>query len=97
MGNPDTPTPRHIVDKLVEAVQNPRTHRYSNSRGIPGLRKACAAYYARRFNVAVNPETEEIVTIGSKEGLANLAQTITSPGAIKIGRASGRERVCRTR
>src|SRR3546814_4820291 len=78
MGNPDTPTPRHIVDKLVEAVQNPRTHRYSNSRGIPGLRRACAAYYARRFNVTVDPESEVIVTIGSKEGLANLAQTIRS-------------------
>jgi alanine-synthesizing transaminase len=82
MGNPDTPTPQHIVDKLVEAVQNPRTHRYSNSRGIPGLRRACAGYYARRFNVEVDPETEVIVTIGSKEGLANLAQSITSPGDI---------------
>src|SRR5579863_1659541 len=80
MGNPDMPTPRHIVEKLVETVQNPRTHRYSNSRGIPGLRKAIAAYYARRFNVDLDPETEVIVTLGSKEGLANLAQAITSPG-----------------
>ncbi len=80
MGNPDSPTPKHIVDKLVEAVQNPRTHRYSNSRGIPGLRKAIAGYYERRFGVTLNPETEVIATLGSKEGLANLAQAITSPG-----------------
>ena len=73
MGNPDGPTPPHIVAKLVEAVQNPRTHGYSVSRGIPGLRRACAAYYARRFDVALDPEREVIVTLGSKEGLANLA------------------------
>ncbi len=82
MGNPDSPTPRHIVDKLVEAVQNPRTHRYSNSRGIPGLRRALAGYYDRRFSVSLDPEREVVVTIGSKEGLANLAQAITSPGDI---------------
>ena len=82
MGNPDTPTPRHIVDKLVEAVQDPKTHRYSNSRGIPGLRRALAAYYRRRFEVELDPEREVVVTIGSKEGLANLAQAITSPGDI---------------
>ncbi|MEO8560056.1 MAG: LL-diaminopimelate aminotransferase [Rhodospirillales bacterium] len=82
MGNPDLGTPPHIVAKLVEAVQDPRTHRYSNSRGIPGLRRAIAAYYKRRFNVDVDPESEAIVTIGSKEGLANLAQAITSPGDI---------------
>ena len=82
MGNPDAPTPQHIVDKLVEAVQNPKTHRYSNSRGIPGLRKAQAAYYERRFGVSLDPEREVIATIGSKEGLANLAQAITSPGDI---------------
>ena len=82
MGNPDSPTPRHIVDKLVEAVQNPRTHRYSTSRGIPGLRRALAAYYDRRFNVSLDPENEMIVTLGSKEGLANLAQAISSPGDI---------------
>lgn len=80
MGNPDSPTPRHIVEKLAEAVQNPRTHRYSNSKGIPGLRKALAGYYARRFGVELDPESEVVVTIGSKEGLANLAQAITSPG-----------------
>ena len=80
MGNPDTPTPRHIVDKLIEVVQNPRTHRYSNSKGIPGLRRALAGYYQRRFDVELDPETEVVVTIGSKEGLANLAQAITSPG-----------------
>jgi alanine-synthesizing transaminase len=80
MGNPDSPTPPHIVAKLVEAVQNPKTHGYSTSRGIAGLRRAQAAYYARRFNVELDPETEIIVTLGSKEGLANLAQAITAPG-----------------
>lgn len=80
MGNPDQPTPQHIVDKLVEAVQNPRAHRYSVSRGIPGLRRAHAAYYERRFGVTLDPESDVIVTLGSKEGLANLAQAITSPG-----------------
>ncbi|MEI6987299.1 MAG: LL-diaminopimelate aminotransferase [Rhodospirillaceae bacterium] len=82
MGNPDQPTPAHIVEKLVEAVQDPKTHRYSNSRGIPGLRRAVSAYYQRRFNVAIDSESEAIVTIGSKEGLANLAQAITSPGDV---------------
>ncbi len=82
MGNPDQPTPRHIVDKMIEAVEDPRTHRYSASRGIPGLRKAFAAYYARRFNVNIDPDTEAIVTLGSKEGLANLASAITSPGDV---------------
>jgi alanine-synthesizing transaminase len=80
MGNPDLPTPLHIVEKLVETVQDPRTHRYSNSRGIPGLRKALAGYYKTRFGVTLDPESEAIVTIGSKEGLANLAQAITGPG-----------------
>lgn len=80
MGNPDLPTPPHIVEKLVETVQDPRTHRYSNSRGIPGLRRALAGYYQKRFGVTLDPETEAIVTIGSKEGLANLAQAITGPG-----------------
>ncbi|MEQ8192846.1 MAG: aminotransferase class I/II-fold pyridoxal phosphate-dependent enzyme, partial [Rhodospirillales bacterium] len=82
MGNPDSPTPQHIVEKLVEVVRDPRTHRYSASRGIPGLRRAIAAYYARRFGVDIDPETETIVTLGSKEGLANLAQAITSPGDV---------------
>ena len=82
MGNPDTPAPAHVVDKLVETVRDPRTHRYSNSRGIPGLRKANAAYYERRFEVDVDPETETIVTLGSKEGLANLTAAITSPGDV---------------
>jgi alanine-synthesizing transaminase len=80
MGNPDSPTPPHIVAKLVEAVQDPRTHRYSMSKGIPGLRKALAGYYARRFGVKLDPETEIVATLGSKEGLANLAQAISSPG-----------------
>jgi alanine-synthesizing transaminase len=80
MGNPDQPTPPHIVQKLIETVQDPRTHRYSASKGIPGLRRALAGYYARRFGVHLNPETEVIATLGSKEGLANLAHAITSPG-----------------
>ncbi|NNE83650.1 MAG: LL-diaminopimelate aminotransferase [Alphaproteobacteria bacterium] len=82
MGNPDLPTPPHIVEKLVETVRNPKTHRYSNSRGIPGLRRALCGYYERRFNVSLDPEREAIVTIGSKEGLANLAQAITGPGDV---------------
>jgi alanine-synthesizing transaminase len=80
MGNPDSPTPPHIVAKLIEAVQDPRTHRYSVSKGIPGLRRALAAYYRRRFDVALDPETEVVATLGSKEGLANLAAAITTPG-----------------
>ncbi len=80
MGNPDAPTPSHIVDKLIETVRNPRTHRYSTSRGIPGLRRALAGYYERRFGVRLDPEREVCVTLGSKEGLANLAQAITAPG-----------------
>jgi alanine-synthesizing transaminase len=80
MGNPDRATPPHIVEKLTEAVRDPKTHRYSTSRGIPGLRRALAAYYARRFGVALDPESEVCVTLGSKEGLANLAQAITAPG-----------------
>jgi alanine-synthesizing transaminase len=82
MGNPDQPTPEPIVEKLIEAVRNPKTHRYSTSRGIPGLRRAQAAYYARRFGVKLDPETEIIATLGSKEGLANLAQAITAPGDV---------------
>jgi alanine-synthesizing transaminase len=80
MGNPDSPTPPHIVAKLVEAVQDPRTHRYSTSKGIPGLRRALANYYARRFGVSLDSESEVVVTLGSKEGLANLANAIASPG-----------------
>ena len=82
MGNPDLPTPPHIVQKLVEAVQDSKTHRYSQSRGIPGLRKAISCYYEQRFKVEVDPETETIVTLGSKEGLANLSSAITSPGDV---------------
>lgn len=84
MGNPDMPTPPHIVAKLTEAVQDPRSHRYSSSRGIPGLRRAVAAYYDRRFGVRIDPEREAIVTLGSKEGLANLAQAITAPGDVVL-------------
>ena len=82
MGNPDSGTPAHIVEKLIESAQDPRAHRYSTSRGIPGLRRAVAAYYDRRFGVEIDPESETIVTLGSKEGLANLASAITAPGDI---------------
>ena len=82
MGNPDMPTPEHIRHKLKETVEKPGTGRYSTSKGINGLRKAQAAYYKRRFDVNLDPENEVIVTLGSKEGLANLAQAITSPGDI---------------
>ena len=84
MGNPDAPPPDHVIDKLTEAARNPRAHGYSNSRGIPGLRKALAGYYQRRFGVELDPEREAIVTLGSKEGLANLAQAITSPGDVLL-------------
>ncbi len=82
MGNPDMDTPSHIVGKLIETVQRPRTHRYSASKGIPGLRKAQASYYERRFGVTVDPETEVVATLGSKEGLANLAAAISAPGDV---------------
>ncbi|WP_249689512.1 LL-diaminopimelate aminotransferase [Stappia sp. WLB 29] len=84
MGNPDLPTPKHIVDKLTETVQNPRTHRYSASKGIPGLRRAQAAYYERRFGVKLNPETQVVATLGSKEGFANMAQAISAPGDVVL-------------
>jgi alanine-synthesizing transaminase len=84
MGNPDSATPQHIVDKLAESVADPRNHRYSTSRGIPGLRRAQAAYYDRRFGVDIDPETETIVTLGSKEGFANLAQAISAPGDVIV-------------
>ena len=84
MGNPDLPTPKAIVDKLVEVVRDPRTHRYSSSRGIPGLRRAQANYYARRFGVKLNPDTQIVATLGSKEGFANMAQAITAPGDVII-------------
>lgn len=84
MGNPDLPTPQGIIDKLCEAVQDPRTHRYSSSKGIPGLRKAQANYYARRFGVKLNPDTQVVATLGSKEGFANMAQAITAPGDVVL-------------
>ncbi len=84
MGNPDLPTPDHIVDKLKETVKDPRTHRYSTSKGIPGLRKAQASYYGRRFGVKLNPDTQVVATLGSKEGFANMAQAITAPGDVVL-------------
>jgi alanine-synthesizing transaminase len=84
MGNPDGPPPAHVVQKLVETLNNPRVHGYSTSRGIPGLRRAQAGYYQRRFGVELNPETEVVVTLGSKEGLANLAQAVVGPGDVVV-------------
>ena len=84
MGNPDMPTPKHIRDKLKEVTDKPGTGRYSMSKGVPGLRKAQAKYYQKRFGVKLNPDSEVIVTLGSKEGLANLAQAISTPGDIII-------------
>ncbi len=84
MGNPDLPPPDHVIAKLVEVAQKPDAHGYSASRGIPGLRKAQANYYARRFGVEVDPETEVVVTMGSKEGLASLATAITAPGDVVL-------------
>jgi alanine-synthesizing transaminase len=84
MGNPDLPTPPHIVEKLTEVVQDPRTHRYSASKGIQGLRKAQAAYYGRRFGVKLDPDTQVVATLGSKEGFANMAQAITAPGDVVL-------------
>jgi alanine-synthesizing transaminase len=82
MGNPDLAPAPHIIDKLKEAASDPRAHRYSASQGIPALRKALARYYARRFDVSLNPDREVCVTLGSKEGLANLAQAVTAPGDV---------------
>jgi alanine-synthesizing transaminase len=82
MGNPDMPTPSHIVEKLVETVRDPRTNRYSASKGIGGLRRAQAKYYERRFGVKLDPETQVVATLGSKEGFANMAQAITAPGDV---------------
>ena len=84
MGNPDMPTPKHIVDKLIETARDPKAGRYSASKGISGLRKAMAGYYERRFGVKLNPDTEVIATLGSKEGFANLAQALTAPGDVIV-------------
>jgi alanine-synthesizing transaminase len=84
MGNPDMPTPKHIVDKLVETARDPKAGRYSASKGIQGLRKAMAGYYGRRFGVKLDPDREVIATLGSKEGFANLAQALTAPGDVII-------------
>ncbi|SED04693.1 alanine-synthesizing transaminase [Rhizobiales bacterium GAS188] len=84
MGNPDLPAPRHVVEKLVETAGRPRTDRYSASKGIPGLRRAQAGYYERRFGVKLNPDTQVVATLGSKEGFANMAQAITGPGDVVL-------------
>ncbi|TVV73859.1 LL-diaminopimelate aminotransferase [Sphingomonas solaris] len=84
MGNPDLPPPQHVIDKLCEVAQKPSAHGYSASKGIPGLRRAQANYYGTRFGVDVDPDHEVVVTLGSKEGLANLAQAITAPGDVVL-------------
>jgi len=84
MGNPDLPAPPHVLEKLKETLGKPRTDRYSSSKGIPGLRKAQAAYYGRRFGVKLNPDTQIVTTLGSKEGFANVAQAITAPGDVVL-------------
>jgi alanine-synthesizing transaminase len=84
MGNPDLPAPQHVIDKLVETAGKPRTDRYSASKGIAGLRRAQAGYYARRFGVKLNPDTQVVATLGSKEGFANMAQAITAPGDVVL-------------
>ncbi len=82
MGNPDLPAPAHVIEKMKETLGKPRTDRYSASKGIAGLRRAQAGYYARRFGVKLNPETQVVTTLGSKEGFANVAQAITAPGDV---------------
>src|ERR1700730_9971270 len=84
MGNPDLPAPAHVIEKLKETIGKPRTDRYSSSKGIPGLRRAQAGYYARRFGVKLNPETQIVATLGSKEGFANVAQAIAAPGDVVL-------------
>ena len=84
MGNPDMPTPKHIVDKMIETARDPKAGRYSASKGIIGLRRAMAGYYDRRYGVKLNPDTEVIATLGSKEGFANLANALTAPGDVII-------------
>jgi alanine-synthesizing transaminase len=84
MGNPDLPTPKHIVDKLIEAAKNPRNHRYSLSRGIPKLRQAICAWYKRKYDVDLDPDTEAIATIGAKEGISHLMLAIMGPGDIAM-------------
>ncbi|HEY4140637.1 MAG TPA: LL-diaminopimelate aminotransferase [Pseudolabrys sp.] len=84
MGNPDLPAPAHVIEKMKETLGKTRTDRYSSSRGIPGLRRAQAAYYERRFGVKLNPDTQIVATLGSKEGFANVAQAITAPGDVVI-------------
>jgi alanine-synthesizing transaminase len=84
MGNPDQPTPQHVVDKLIEAAKIGRNHRYSASRGITKLRHAITAWYKRRYDVDLDPETEAIVTIGSKDGIAHLALALVGPGDVVL-------------
>src|SRR3954454_3875705 len=84
MGNPDLPAPKHVIDKLVETAGKPRTDRYSASKGIAGLRRAQAGYYARRLGVKLNPDTQGVATLGSQAGFAHMAQAITAPGDVVL-------------
>src|SRR5262249_45717206 len=84
MGNPDLPPPQHVIDKLCEVARKADAHGYSASKGIPGVRKAQANYYARRFGVELDPNSEVVMTLGSKEGLASLATAITAPGDVVL-------------
>ncbi|MBE7198630.1 MAG: aminotransferase class I/II-fold pyridoxal phosphate-dependent enzyme, partial [Parafilimonas terrae] len=84
MGNPDLDAPKHVIAKLCETAGRPRTDRYSASKGIAGLRRAQAGYYERRFGVKLNPDTQVVATLGSKEGFANMAQAITAPGDVVL-------------
>ena len=95
MGNPNLMPPQHVMDKVTETMKDPKAHRYSVSKGIHGLRKAMADYYERRFNVSLDPNSEVIATLGSKEGLANLAQAITAPGDgfVRIALVENKQRI----
>src|SRR5437763_8300489 len=84
MGNPDHASPPHVVEKLIEAARNPKNHRYSASRGVTKLRHAICAWYQRNYSVDLDPETEAIVTMGSKEGLAHLALAMVAPGDVVL-------------
>src|SRR5512139_469728 len=84
MGNPDLPTPKHIINKLIEAVKNPRNHRYSASKGIYKLRLAVTDWYRKRYDVELDPETESVITIGAKEGLSHLALSTIGPGDVVL-------------
>jgi len=84
MGNPDLPTPRHVIEKICEAAHNPRNHRYSASRGLPNLRAAITEWYKRLHNVDLDPEREAIAVIGAKEGLSHFVLMTVGPGDVVL-------------